>query len=64
MLSFRSRQLRLDFRSLSCRVTNPTTGEKKQILSDITGHVKPGELLAVMGPSGCGGYLPLVLFPV
>lgn len=59
VLSFRSRQLRLDFRSLSCRVTNPTTGEKKQILSDITGHVKPGELLAVMGPSG-GGKTTLV----
>eukprot|EP01012_Entosiphon_sulcatum_P003087 TRINITY_DN10857_c0_g1_i1.p1 TRINITY_DN10857_c0_g1~~TRINITY_DN10857_c0_g1_i1.p1 ORF type:complete len:635 (-),score=101.27 TRINITY_DN10857_c0_g1_i1:175-2079(-) len=28
--------------------------DKKQILSNITGHALPGELLAIMGPSGSG----------
>lgn len=27
----------------------------KTILSSISGHVKPGHLLAVMGPTGAGG---------
>lgn len=29
-------------------------GNKKQILNNITGYAKPGELLAIMGASGCG----------
>lgn len=29
-------------------------GPKKQILNNISGYAKPGELLAIMGASGCG----------
>ncbi len=29
-------------------------GNKKQILNNISGYAKPGELLAIMGASGCG----------
>jgi len=28
--------------------------EKKIILNKVSGHVKPGEMMAIMGPSGAG----------
>uniref|UniRef100_A0A0K8S5Y2 ABC transporter domain-containing protein n=1 Tax=Lygus hesperus TaxID=30085 RepID=A0A0K8S5Y2_LYGHE len=42
------RPLELVFTSLSVSV------DKRPILRDVSGFVKPGQLLAVMGPSGCG----------
>ncbi|XKL59899.1 hypothetical protein PGB90_000915 [Kerria lacca] len=45
----------LPHKPLELIFTNVTvTIQKRFILKDVSGIVKPGELLAVMGPSGCG----------
>lgn len=37
-------------------VTVPVKGaeQRKRILDDLSGQIRPGEVLAIMGPSGCG----------
>ena len=44
----------LDWRSLSCRLSNEKTGASKQLLFLDGGSAVPGNLLAIMGPSGSG----------
>ena len=39
--------IHLEFKDLTVK-----TSEGKYILQNITGEVKPGEILAIMGPSG------------
>lgn len=43
-----SRPLQLLFQNICVSV------HKRQILKDVSGIVRPGQMLAVMGPSGCG----------
>jgi len=50
----RPQPVTLDWRSLSCRLTNEKTGASKQLLSLAGGSAVPGRLLAIMGPSGSG----------
>ena len=44
--------LTVEWNNLNFTVTTPE-GEKR-ILNDVSGFAKPGQLLAIMGPSGAG----------
>ena len=37
-----------------CTVKDATTGKQKHVLTQISGHVVPGEMCALIGPSGAG----------
>ena len=50
----RPQPVTLEWRSLSCSLSNAKTGVEKQLLSLDGGSAVPGRLLAVMGPSGSG----------
>ena len=45
-LFWQSKAVKLEFKNLNVKI------EEKTILDDVSGCVKPGEVLAVMGPSG------------
>ena len=45
---------RLDVVNLSYRVVDPRTKKEKKLLRGITFSVHPGDLCAIMGPSGAG----------
>ena len=40
--------------NLSMTFANPQTGARIEALKDINFSLKKGELLSVLGPSGCG----------
>ncbi|CAG8527463.1 4839_t:CDS:2 [Ambispora gerdemannii] len=44
----------LAWQDLSFTITNSKTKEKQHIIQDVSGFVKPGEVMAIMGPSGAG----------
>ncbi|CAG8435929.1 8604_t:CDS:2 [Ambispora gerdemannii] len=44
----------LAWRNLSYTVMNSKTKQKTNIVQDVSGVVKPGEVMAIMGPSGSG----------
>ena len=37
-----------------CTVRDASTGKQKHVLTQISGHVVPGEMCALIGPSGAG----------
>jgi ABC-type multidrug transport system fused ATPase/permease subunit len=44
----------LSWNNLTCYVKDPKTLQKKQILQPSSGVVAPGEMVALVGPSGAG----------
>eukprot|EP00743_Colponemidia_sp_Colp-15_P009465 GILK01010348.1.p1 GENE.GILK01010348.1~~GILK01010348.1.p1 ORF type:complete len:618 (+),score=86.96 GILK01010348.1:95-1948(+) len=48
------RPLTLSFDDLSYSVKVPGKDSRLDILRDVSGQVKPGELVGLLGPSGCG----------
>jgi len=49
-----ARVLDIQFKNLSYEVQTSFRGPNKQILKDLDGFFKSGELTAIMGPSGAG----------
>ncbi|KII65693.1 ATP-binding cassette sub-family G member 1 [Thelohanellus kitauei] len=48
--------VKIDFKSIVYKVQ--VNKKKKAILNEVTGTIFPGELTAIIGPSGCGFYNP------
>lgn len=49
-----SNEVMLEWRDLTCTLTNKKTGAKRRLLSGVAGGATPGRLTAIMGPSGSG----------
>ena len=47
------RQIKLKWSNVTVSKKDPH-GNKKMLLNNISGMVRPQEMVAVMGPSGCG----------
>ncbi|KAL4432817.1 hypothetical protein ABPG77_008143 [Micractinium sp. CCAP 211/92] len=53
-LAAASTEVLLEWRDLTCTLTDKKTGQKRLLLNGVAGSAKPGSLTAIMGPSGSG----------
>ncbi len=51
VLQIHNEEHNLEWNNITYEIKNKT--ETRQILSHVTGSVKSGEMLGIMGPSGC-----------
>lgn len=49
-----SQEVLLEWRDLTCTLTDKKTGQKRLLLNGVAGSARPGSLTAIMGPSGSG----------
>lgn len=49
-----SKSISLSWKNLTYKIIDPKTKKEKKIIHNVSGFVKPGEVLAIMGPSGAG----------
>ncbi|KAI7845221.1 hypothetical protein COHA_001265 [Chlorella ohadii] len=54
MLGAGTNEVQLEWRDLTCTLTDKKTGQKRLLLNGISGGATPGRLTAIMGPSGSG----------
>lgn len=52
--SFGSEGVSLAWRNVCYSITDPKTNSRRNIIENVSGYVKPGEIMAIMGPSGAG----------
>lgn len=51
------KMLGLEWHDLCCRTRGPERGgQGREILKRVSGRARPGRLLAILGPSGSGGW--------
>lgn len=54
MLGAGTNEVQLEWRDLTCTLTDKKSGQKRLLLNSISGSASPGRLTAIMGPSGSG----------
>ena len=52
--TFLHRGMLVSFKSLNYTVKHHSTKEDVNLLHDVSGYLRPGEVVSLMGPSGCG----------